>query len=181
VKDDNHPYLAYSPKTSIENSSKPFRAFLGSILSVVEDFPVACSTYSPDMQLDTIEEEDDDDDHSQENDDDGSGPYRGRLGGGAAAGHSTTRSQTHDGRENTESDLMVRLPWPISITWLAHPLSGYFIFPQIARILPSMGSSLYHVEQHARSSRVQWKQQTTPMAYPLSRIRINWQRLAMPF
>jgi hypothetical protein len=54
VEDDNHPYLAYSPKISIEDSSEPFRAFLGSILSVVRDFPVvAGSTYSPDMQLES--------------------------------------------------------------------------------------------------------------------------------
>ena len=111
VKDNNHPYLAYSPKISIEDSSEPFRAFLGSILSVVRDFPVAGSTYSPDMQLDTIEEDDDHDDHSQEDDDDdNSRLYRHSLGGVAAASRPTSRSQTLHGRQNTEPDLMVRLP-----------------------------------------------------------------------
>jgi hypothetical protein len=61
------------------------------------------------MQLDTIEE-DNHDDHSQEDgDDDGSGLYRHSLGGEAAAGRPTTRSQTRHGYENIEPDLMVRL------------------------------------------------------------------------
>jgi hypothetical protein len=61
VKDDNHPYLAYSLKISIVNSSEPFQAFLGSILSIIRDIPVVGSTYSPDMQFDTIEEDDNND------------------------------------------------------------------------------------------------------------------------
>src|ERR1700728_733577 len=57
VKDAQHPYLAYSPLISIENSSEPFRAFLGAILSVIKGVPVDPSEYSPDMELDTITEE----------------------------------------------------------------------------------------------------------------------------
>jgi hypothetical protein len=54
VKDDNNPYLAYSPLISIEDSSEPFRAFLGAILSIVEDVPVERSPFNPNMQLDVI-------------------------------------------------------------------------------------------------------------------------------
>ena len=60
VRDDDNPYLAYSPGISIEESSEPFRAFLGAILSVVKDVPVESSAYNPYIQLDTIEEEQDD-------------------------------------------------------------------------------------------------------------------------
>lgn len=60
VRDDDNPYLAYSPGIGIEESSEPFRAFLGAILSVVKDVPVESSAYNPNIQLDTIEEVHDD-------------------------------------------------------------------------------------------------------------------------
>ena len=44
---------------TIKDSSEPFRAFLGAILSVIKDVPVERSAYSSDMELDIIEEEDD--------------------------------------------------------------------------------------------------------------------------
>jgi hypothetical protein len=50
VRDDDNPYLAYSPgisAISIQESSEPFRAFLGAILSVVKDVPVESSAYNP--------------------------------------------------------------------------------------------------------------------------------------
>ena len=55
VKDDDHPFLAYSPMISIESSSVPFRALLGAILSVVETVPVEPSEFSPDMEFDQID------------------------------------------------------------------------------------------------------------------------------
>ncbi|KAH9981480.1 hypothetical protein BGW80DRAFT_1434619 [Lactifluus volemus] len=60
VRDDHHPYLVYSPGISIQESSEPFRAFLGAILSVVKDVPVESSAYNPNIKLDSIEEEQDD-------------------------------------------------------------------------------------------------------------------------
>ncbi|KAH9973315.1 hypothetical protein BGW80DRAFT_1459207 [Lactifluus volemus] len=71
VRDDHHPYLVYSPGISIQESSEPFRAFLGAILSVVKDVPVESSAYNPNIELDTIEEE-------QGDIDDGSGEYHNR-------------------------------------------------------------------------------------------------------
>lgn len=63
MKDDNlnSPHLAYSPLISIEDLSEPFRAFLGAILSIVEDVPIECSTFNLNMQLDVIAEEQDSD------------------------------------------------------------------------------------------------------------------------
>jgi hypothetical protein len=124
VRDDHHPYLAYSPEISIEDSSEPFRAFLGAILSVVKDVPVESSAYNLDMEFDTSEEEADNGPLPEDEIDDGSGSYQGGSGGGAATGHPMTL------RENTQFELMVR-PFPCRLTWFAHPLSGYFIFPQI--------------------------------------------------
>ena len=56
--DDSHPYLAYSPEITIKDSSEPFRAFLGAILSVVKDVPVERSAYSSDVELGIIEDND---------------------------------------------------------------------------------------------------------------------------
>jgi hypothetical protein len=98
VTHDAHPFLAYSQMISIKDSSEPFRAVLGAILSVVQGASVDSSTFSPDMQLDTIVEDVD----VPENDiGDDSGAYRGSSGRGPL----TAR---HRGHENTESELMVR-------------------------------------------------------------------------
>jgi hypothetical protein len=50
VKDDDNPFLAYSPSFSIEDSSEPFRAFLGAILSVHKGIPVEASKPNTDMR-----------------------------------------------------------------------------------------------------------------------------------
>ena len=50
MKDDDHPFLAYSPIISIENSSEPFQAFLGAILSVIKGVAIVPSTFDPDME-----------------------------------------------------------------------------------------------------------------------------------
>jgi hypothetical protein len=57
VRDDDHPFLAYSPKISIKDSSEPFRAFLGAIISVLKGAHIEPSTFNPDIQLDTIIED----------------------------------------------------------------------------------------------------------------------------
>ena len=125
VRDDDHPYLVYLPAISIQDSSEPFRAFLGAILSVVKDVPVESSAYNSDMEFDTIEEEADDEDDI----DDGSGSYRGCSGGGPSTGHPMTCEYARGGHENTKFDLMVRV-FPCRYL-LLDLLSGYFIFSQI--------------------------------------------------
>lgn len=99
MRDDDNPYLAYSPGISIQESSEPFRAFLGAILSVVKDVPVESSAYNPNIELDTIEEEQDDIDDGSE--------YQDSSGSGADTGSSMTRSRDRNSRGNTESDLFV--------------------------------------------------------------------------
>ena len=125
MRDDNHPYLAYSPEFTIKDSSEPFRAFLGAILSVVRDVPVEGSTYSSDMELDAIEEEEDDGPLPEDDIDNDSGAYQGSSSGRATGSRKD---------ENNESELIVRpfLSWPIFIAWVAYLLLGYFVFPEFA-------------------------------------------------
>jgi len=92
VRDDHHPYLAYSPEITIKDSSEPFRAFLGAILSVVKDFPVERSAYSSDMELDIIEKEKDDCPLPEDDIDDDSGVYGGSSGGRATTSYPATGS-----------------------------------------------------------------------------------------
>ena len=108
LRDDEHPYLAYSPNITIEDSSEPFRAFLGAILSVVKNVSVDPSVYRSDMRLDPIEEEKDDGPEPEDEIDDGSGAYRGSSGGRTTTSRPATRSRAHDQHDHTESELMVR-------------------------------------------------------------------------
>jgi len=104
VKDDNHPFLAYSTITSIKDSSEPFRAFLGAILSVVEGIAVRPSTFDPDMELDTVMEEHDDPGIVPE---DGIGDGSGACPGRSSTG--TARDPRNCARDQaTESGLMAR-------------------------------------------------------------------------
>ena len=111
VKDDNHPFLAYSSMISIKDSSQPFRSFLGAILSVTEGVSVDPSTFDPDMELDTIIEEDEDPSSPPEDDvSDGTGGYQGSSSQAATTERPLTRA-TKRARyiyEDNESGLMVR-------------------------------------------------------------------------
>jgi hypothetical protein len=108
VRDDDHPYLAYSPKISIEDSSEPFRAFLGAILSVVKGVPVETSVYSPDMEFDIIAEEDDEGPLPEDDVDDTSSDYQGDSHESVTTGRPLFRSRVRDGDVNTDSKLIVR-------------------------------------------------------------------------
>ena len=132
VKDDEHPYLAYSPKISIDDSSEPFRAFLGAILSVVEDVQVERSVYDSNMQLDTIEEEEDDGPLSEHDIDDNSGPYSGSSDRGVANHLPMTRSRGRDGDDKSDSELLVRPVLGRYVFIGVYFLSAYFVFPNIA-------------------------------------------------
>jgi len=46
VHHGDHTFLAYSPKISIENSSVPFRAFLGASLSAIKKIPITPSVFN---------------------------------------------------------------------------------------------------------------------------------------
>jgi hypothetical protein len=67
---------------SIEASSVPFRAFLGALLSVIQDVSVELPSTS-NLMLEDIEEHNGNngegsDPQHEDNNDNGSGPYRGR-------------------------------------------------------------------------------------------------------
>ena len=108
MKDDDHTFLAYSSITSIEDSSEPFRAFLGAILSVIKGVPVEPSAFNPDMELDTIIEEDEDLGPLPEDDTgDSSGVYPGSSSKGTATEPALTHGRKRARDEGTESGLMV--------------------------------------------------------------------------
>ena len=67
---------------------------------------VASSTYDPNIELDPIEEEQDDDPLPEGDTDDGS-EYQGSSGGEAGTDPTMTCSRYHNGRGNTESELLV--------------------------------------------------------------------------
>ncbi|KAI9464522.1 hypothetical protein BJY52DRAFT_1145192 [Lactarius psammicola] len=105
ARDDENPFLAYSPNYSIENSSEPFRAFLGAILSIIKAVPVQTSVFNPDMELDIIPEEVD------------NGPEDDIVDGSGADISSnvpSTRSRATTSREATESGLMITSSSPDS-------------------------------------------------------------------
>ena len=105
MSDDDNPFLAYSPAISIEESSEPFRAFLGAILSVVKGVRVEPSAYNPNITLDTMKEGQDDGPLHEHNIDDGS-EYQGRSGRGANT-PPKTRSRDPNSRGNIECELLV--------------------------------------------------------------------------
>jgi hypothetical protein len=109
VRDDDHPFLAYSPKISIKDSSEPFRAFLGAILSVLKGAHIEPSTFNPDMQLDTIIEDTDEGPLPEDDIDDHSGAYPGGSSKGGATEPPMTRYRSRAGHDNAEPGLMVCL------------------------------------------------------------------------
>jgi hypothetical protein len=106
VRDNDHPFLAYSPIISIEGSSVPFRALLGAILSVVKTVSVEPSEFSPDMELDTIVEEQDEGALPEDDIDDGSA-YSGSSEEEMAYDPPNTRNRRRPGQQKAESGLMV--------------------------------------------------------------------------
>jgi hypothetical protein len=107
VRDDDHPFLAYSPKISIEDSSEPFRAFLGAVLSATKGVSVESSAFSPDMQLDTIIEDEGEGDSYEGGIDGGSGACQGSSSKTSATDPPVTRTRGRAGHENAEFELMV--------------------------------------------------------------------------
>jgi hypothetical protein len=145
VRDDDNPYLVYSPGISIQGSSEPFRAFLGAILSVVKNVPVKSS--NPNIGLDPIKEEEEQDDgpSPEDNIDDSSGEYQGSSGSGADT-PPMTRSRGRNSHGNTESELLVH-------TFLGRYRSlGSFTHLQVTASCPKLPENLrawtdlYHVE-----------------------------------
>jgi len=68
------PFMAFSPQITMEDTSVPFRAFLGAILSVAKRGVVEARAFSDSQILDTIDEEEDEEGYPSTSDaDNGSG------------------------------------------------------------------------------------------------------------
>ena len=106
VRDDHHPFLAYSPMISIDGSSVPFRALLGAILSVIKKVPVEPTEFNPNMKLDTLVKEQDERPSAKDDIDDGS-PYSASSGEEIANDPPNTRARHRTGQRRAESWLMV--------------------------------------------------------------------------
>jgi hypothetical protein len=124
VKDDDRPFLAYSPMITMKDSSVPFRALLGAILSVVKSVPVEPSEFNADIQLDTIVEEGP---LREDGIDDGSA----YLGSEEEKVNGPPNTPNHDGT-GQENGLMV-CPCLLSLViYLAHLPLGHLVFPRLA-------------------------------------------------
>ncbi|EDR11560.1 uncharacterized protein LACBIDRAFT_313890 [Laccaria bicolor S238N-H82] len=106
VRDDHHPFLAYSPMISIDHSSVPFRALLGAIMSVVRNVPVEPNEFNPNMELDTLFEQQDEGPSPTDDIDDGS-PNSASSGEEIANDSSNTRNTHRTGHRTAESRLMI--------------------------------------------------------------------------
>jgi hypothetical protein len=108
VKDDEHPFLAYSSMISIEDSSEPFQVFLGAILSTIKGVSVQPSTFNPRMKLEYIIEDEDPGPLPEDDIGNGSGAYRSSSSKGTATKPSLSRGIKRARDEGSESGLMVR-------------------------------------------------------------------------
>jgi len=135
VRDDDHPFLAYSPKISIEDSSEPFRAFLGAVLSVTKGVSVKSSAFNPDMQLDTIIEDEDEGASYEGGIDGGSGAYQGSSSKRSATDPPMTRTRDRAGHENAEPELTVCPPLLGRYLIICHLVSSSTL--RLLRLLPT--------------------------------------------
>ena len=129
VRDDHDPFLAYSSMISIDDSSVPFRALLGAILSVVKKVPVEPSEFDPDMELDTIVEEQDEGPLAEDDIDEG---YSTSSGEEIVNNPPNTRSRHRTGQRKAKSGLMVCPCLPSPVICLAHLLLDHLVFPKLA-------------------------------------------------
>ena len=137
VRDNNRPFLAYSPMISIEDSSEPFRALLGAILSVLKGVDIEPSSFNPDMQLDTIIE-----DHSGDN--------RGSPSKGGATEPLMIRSRARvAGHDNAEHGLMVCPFVGGHLLWLSHFALRLLLRPPARLSLSKYG----FICKHSRTTR----------------------------
>jgi hypothetical protein len=135
VRDDDRPFLAYSPKISIQDSSEPFRAFLGAILSVLNGAYIEPSIFNPDIQLNSTIIEDTDEGHLPEDDiEEHSGAYPGRPSKGSGTESPMTRYRARAAHDNAKLRLMV-------CPFGSYLLLGRLIYSQITSSSPNSPES----------------------------------------
>lgn len=91
----------------MENSSVPFRAFLGAILSVAEGQAVEASVFDRSLELNIVHEEEEEESVPTPVPDDGSREYKspkGSIGPGPVTRHGARKA----GRKEKEAALVVR-------------------------------------------------------------------------
>ena len=131
VRDDHRPFLAYSPMISIDDSSVPFRALLGAILSVVKKIPVEPTEFNPNMELDTLVQKQAEGPLPEDDIDYGSA-YSPSLGEEIANDPPNTRNRHRTGQRKAESGLMV-CPCLLSpVICLARLFLDYLVFTKFA-------------------------------------------------
>lgn len=128
VSHPHNPFLAYSPSISIEDSSIPFRALLGAMLSVNNNVSVPASVLSPGvLVLDDIPEEDQGDGSvTEDGANDGSGSYVNSSDSSTSTitiPSNVPNTRSKDG-EARGSELMVR---PIHIHFLSAGSLVHFV------------------------------------------------------
>jgi hypothetical protein len=103
---DGDKKLVYSPVIKITDSSVPFRAYLGALISATIDFPVPQPAFPDNLALATLVEDPAEDDAvSPGDDDDRSGEYKPARSVNSAADPPMTCSRHRSGHD---SELMVR-------------------------------------------------------------------------
>ena len=155
-----NPFLAFSPLITIEDSSVPFRAFLGAILSVVRGVVVEASVFddSNSQTLNAVDEAEEGASPTSDTDD-GSGEYRGRSGQGSAGHRPVTRKLAQD--TSKKDALMVRpsyatlsLNGPSEVhldrfRHLPHYLLSHLRFGSIYILFRTISSSFRHLSTMA--------------------------------
>jgi hypothetical protein len=101
----------------ITNSSAPFLAYFGALLSVVKtSFPAKPTVFPVNLVLDTFPEEEDEEGPADPSSDSDHGnrsrTYRPSGGGGGSSDPSVTRSRRSAEGDNADNSLMVCFPAP---------------------------------------------------------------------
>ena len=155
VRDGHHPFLAYSPMISICDSSVPFWALLGAILSVVKKVPVEPTEFNPNMELDILLEEEDEGPLPEDDIDDGSA-YSASSGGEEIENNPPNTCNRHrTSQREAKSELMV-CPCLLSMSpviCLAPLFLDHLVFPKFSWILPSLDTYPPLLEQYHRQDR----------------------------
>lgn len=137
--DDGKAFIAYSPMFSIEDSSKPFQAFLGAILSVKNQVPVQTSIFNPDMELDDILEEEDTGNILLPDVIDNSLGDSSRTTVLSQA--SVTCSHLSTSQVIEPGIKVCAIPGHFFVSWLTDLFADYFLLPTLSRILSSIGAT----------------------------------------
>ena len=131
VKERSEPaFLAFSPLITMNDSSVPFRAFLGAILSVSRKITVQASAFDDSQILETIDEGEAEEKSSSTYD--GSGEYRSRPGQGPIGSGPITHRRAQG--PSNEAALMVRPCFALFISTghLTFISIDFVVFPTVS-------------------------------------------------